>query len=77
MEGRGGWIGFHHATLLGEFDGFPMWQWFYSFMGSVRFKDYIPGFAQARVEVEDSTHPVMRGVPRDFIIKKEEWYTYD
>ncbi|MGB7354529.1 MAG: ThuA domain-containing protein, partial [Acidobacteriaceae bacterium] len=23
-EGRGGWIGFHHATLLGEFDGFPM-----------------------------------------------------
>ncbi len=23
-EGRGGWIGFHHATLLGEFDGYPM-----------------------------------------------------
>ena len=23
-EGKGGWIGFHHATLLGEFDGFPM-----------------------------------------------------
>ncbi len=22
-EGRGGWIGFHHATLLGEFDGYP------------------------------------------------------
>ena len=21
-EGRGGWIGFHHATLLGEFDGY-------------------------------------------------------
>jgi len=20
-EGKGGWIGFHHATLLGEFDG--------------------------------------------------------
>lgn len=27
-EGRGGWVGFHHATLLGEFDGYPMWQWF-------------------------------------------------
>src|SRR6202795_2674757 len=23
-QGKGGWIGFHHATLLGEFDGFPM-----------------------------------------------------
>ena len=27
-EGRGGWIGFHHASLLGEFDGFQMWPWF-------------------------------------------------
>ena len=32
-EGRGGWIGFHHATLLGEFDGFKMWPWFSKFMG--------------------------------------------
>src|SRR5215831_17436974 len=32
-EGKGGWIGFHHATLLGEFDGFQMWPWFYDFMG--------------------------------------------
>jgi len=24
-RGRGGWIGFHHATLLGEFDGTKMW----------------------------------------------------
>jgi uncharacterized protein len=23
-DGKGGWIGFHHATLLGEFDGYPM-----------------------------------------------------
>jgi len=22
-KGLGGWIGFHHATLLGEFDGYP------------------------------------------------------
>ena len=35
-EGRGGWIGFHHATLLGEFDGYPMWKWYSDFMGSIR-----------------------------------------
>lgn len=23
-NGKGGWIGFHHATLLGEFDGYPL-----------------------------------------------------
>lgn len=22
----GGWVGFHHTTLLGEFDGYPIWQ---------------------------------------------------
>jgi hypothetical protein len=27
-KGKGGWIGLHHATLLGEFDGYPMWTWF-------------------------------------------------
>ena len=26
-EGQGSYIGFHHATLLGEFDGYRMWDW--------------------------------------------------
>src|SRR6202043_770617 len=30
-QGKEGWIGFHHATLLGEFDGYPMWRWFSDF----------------------------------------------
>ncbi len=53
-EGRGGWIGFHHATLLGEFDGYQMWPWFSQFMGGIRFRNYIPKFATATVVVEDS-----------------------
>jgi len=76
-QGRGGWVGFHHATLLGEFDGYPMWQWYYRFMGSIRWKDYIPGFARGEVRVEDGGHPIMKGVPSHFTIQKEEWYTYD
>ena len=76
-EGRGGWIGFHHATLLGEFDGYPMWQWFSAFMGDVIFKNYIPTFVTATVNVEDTGHPVMHGIPSSFIIDKEEWYTYN
>src|ERR1700722_16373460 len=56
-EGRGGWIGFHHASLLGEFDGYPMWKWFSDFMGGVRWTDYIPTFAAATVIVEDRNHP--------------------
>jgi len=76
-QGRGGWIGFHHASLLGEFDGYPMWTWFHDFMGGIRWKDYIATFAKANVRVEDRRHPVMRGVPASFPVQTEEWYTYD
>lgn len=76
-QGRGGWIGFHHATLLGDFDGFPIWPWFRDFMGGIRFTGYIPAFATATVHVEDAAHPVMRGVAKAFTVENEEWYTWD
>jgi type 1 glutamine amidotransferase len=76
-EGRGGWVGFHHATLLGEFDGTQMWTWFHDFMGGIRWKDYIARFAKATVHLEDHDHPVLRGIPDSFTVQKEEWYTYD
>ena len=76
-EGRGGWIGFHHATLLGEFDGYPMWPWFSQFMGGIRFTDYIPKFATGTVIVEDRSHPVMKNLGPSFVVDQEEWYTYD
>ena len=76
-QGKGGWIGFHHATLLGEFDGYPMWDWFSQFMGGIRYQNYIATFAAADVHVEDTMHPVMKNVPPDFHISKEEWYTWN
>jgi hypothetical protein len=76
-EGRGGWVGFHHSSLLGEFDGYPIWPWFDEFMGGIRWKDYIARFASGEVHVEDPGHPVMRGIPDSFLVQKEEWYTYD
>jgi type 1 glutamine amidotransferase len=76
-EGKGGWIGFHHATLLGEFDGYVMWPWFSEFMGGIRYKNYIPGFARATVHVEGKNHPLMKNVPTTFEVQKEEWYTYN
>jgi type 1 glutamine amidotransferase len=76
-EGRGGWIGFHHATLLGEFDGTQMWPWFSQFMGGIRFTDYIAKFATATVVVEDPAHAVMKNVGSSFTVDQEEWYTYN
>ncbi len=77
-EGRGmGWVGFHHAALLGEFDGFPLWTWFSEFMGGIRFDNYIAGLAGGLVRVEDRGHPAMKNVPASFFIDREEWYTWD
>jgi type 1 glutamine amidotransferase len=76
-NGKGGWVGFHHASLLGEFDGFPMWQWFSDFMGGIRFKNYIAAKASARVNIEDKNNPVIKGVAASFIIPDDEWYTFN
>jgi type 1 glutamine amidotransferase len=76
-QGRGGWVGMHHATLLGEFDGYPMWPWFSEFMGGIRFKTYIASRVSGRVVVEAASHPALRGLPESFVIDEEEWYTYD
>ncbi len=75
-KGRGGWIGFHHPTLLGVFDNYPMWQWFSGFMGGIQFKKHIPGGTSAMLKVEDSMHPAFKNVPTSFITK-DEWYIYD
>lgn len=77
-EGKGGYIGLHHATLLGDiFDGNKMWQWFSEFMGGIRFKSYIETPVDGAVQVEDINHPIMEGVPATFFIPDDEWYTYD
>ena len=77
-EGKGGYVGFHHASLLGDiFGAGPMWQWYSDFMGGIRWKDYIAPLADGTVIKEDVQHPVMQGVPGTFRVTKDEWYTYD
>ena len=76
-EGKGGWVGFHHATLLGDFDGYPMWKWFSEFMGGIRFKNYIAPTASGTVLVENPQHPVMTGLSTSFTLPADEWYTFD
>jgi type 1 glutamine amidotransferase len=75
-QGKGAWIGFHHPTLLGVFDGYPMWEWFSKFMGDIKFKQHIPGGTKALLNVEDKKHPSMKHVPASFITN-DEWYIYN
>ncbi|MDO4827276.1 MAG: glycosyl hydrolase family 18 protein [Bacteroidia bacterium] len=76
-NGKGGYIGFHHATLLGNFDGYPMWRWFSDFMGGITYRNYIAPLADGDIHVEAPQHPVMEGVDSVFTILDDEWYIYD
>ena len=76
-RGTGGYIGFHHASLLGEFDGYGMWPWFSDFMGRIRYKNYIAEKSDGTVQVEDREHPVMQNVPGTFVVTEDEWYIYE
>ncbi len=75
-KGKGGWIGLHHASLLGEFDGYPMWQWFSDFLGGITFRSYIAELSDGTVHAEGRA-PFLRDLPRTFTIADDEWYTYD
>jgi len=76
-QGKGGWVGLHHAALLGDFDGYSMWPWFSQFLGGIRFKAYIPTFVAGTVHVEDKSHPCMKDLHTTFLVQREEWYTFD
>jgi type 1 glutamine amidotransferase len=78
-NGKGAWIGFHHASLLGEFDGYPMWPWFSEFLGGIRFKNYVAARADGDVYIEkkQKRHPVFANLPSHFSVPGEEWYTFD
>jgi type 1 glutamine amidotransferase len=75
-QDKGSWVGFHHPTLLGVFDGYPMWQWYSAFMGGIEFKDCIHGGTTALLTIEDKNHPVLKGLPASFSTR-DEWYTYN
>ncbi len=76
-NGKGAWIGFHHASLLGEFDGYAMWPWFSDFLGGIRWKNYIAARADGEVYIENKNHPVFSKLPSHFNLPAEEWYTFD
>jgi type 1 glutamine amidotransferase len=76
-EGKGGWIGLHHAGLYGPAVSSMTWPWFFNFFGMINWKAYIATFAQATVRVEDAAHPLFKGVPATFVVTTEEWYTWD
>lgn len=79
-QGKGGWIGIHHAFLYGPAvwpASEKLWTWYGTFLGGINYKNYIASFAEGTVHLEDSIHPVLKGVPKTFLVTTDEWYTFD
>lgn len=76
-HGTGAWIGFHHATLLGDIFGQgPMWEWCSHFLGNIRWRDYLPVPQDGTICIEDHSHPIMAHVPDTLRLPADEWYIY-
>ena len=74
LEGGGGWLGIHAAG-----DGsHAEWTWYEETLKSGTYLGHIlgPQTQEARVVVEDPSHPVTAGLPANFV-HAEEWYSWD
>lgn len=73
MTGGGGWLGFHVAAYNDRNTG---WDWFVDFLGGgVFWRNSWPA-VPAKLVVENSKHPVCKGLPQSFISPENEWYQW-
>jgi type 1 glutamine amidotransferase len=74
LERGGGWVGIHAAGDRSHAE----WTWYQDTLIGGVFTQHImgPQTQEARVVVEDRSHPVTRGLPAEFS-HAEEWYSWD
>jgi type 1 glutamine amidotransferase len=78
-QGKGGWIGLHHASLYSQNvlgAGQSLFTWFQPFLGGITYQNYMAGLAAATVRVEDTNNVCMKGVAKSFTVTNDEWYTW-
>lgn len=73
MENGGGWFGFHVAAYN---DKTTKWPWLLDFLGGgVFYRNNWPPLP-AKLVVDDTQHPVTKGLPESFISPINEWYQW-
>lgn len=76
LESGKGFVGIHGAGGDPKFDG--QWTWFVDNIIGALFTAHImfPQFQEAKVLVEDKSHPASKNLPSSWM-HVEEWYTFD
>jgi type 1 glutamine amidotransferase len=71
MARGGAWLGFHISGF-----GNRAWPWFGEFLGGSRFSASNWPSLPARLNVDEVTHPILRGIPPTFVAPTNEWYAW-
>jgi len=79
MDHGGAWMGFHFAGFALSPSDFPMnWEWYHHiFLGAGAYKGNTWRPTPAILNVEDSSHPVVRGLGKTFKSAPNEWYSWE
>lgn len=73
VERGGAWLGFHVAAYN---DKDTKWPWYVDFLGGgVFFTNNWPPL-KAKIRVDDTTHPVTKGMPATYLAPINEWYQW-
>jgi type 1 glutamine amidotransferase len=72
MEHGGAWLGFH---IAGYMDSRETWPWFADFLGAVFYGNSWPPLP-ARLDIDNSAHPAMKGLPANYVSPANEWYSW-
>jgi uncharacterized protein len=73
IEGGGGYAGLHGSG--GDF--YYDWDWYADRLLGARFKSHpmSPQFQAAKLKIDDRNHPIVRGLPAEWIMT-DEWYSF-
>lgn len=79
MKHGGAWMGFHFAAFALTPSDFPQnWDWYHNeFIGAGQYKSNTWHPTSAVLRVEDSMHPVVKGLPQTFKSAPNEWYRWE
>lgn len=72
MEHGGAWLGFHIAGFI---DNRKTWPWFADFLGTIFYGNSWPPLP-AKLDIDDPTHPAMKGLSASYISPANEWYSW-
>ena len=73
MENGGAWLGFH---VSGYNDKDTNWPWFVDFLGGAVFHSNSWPPLPAKLNIDDRSHPVAKGMPDSYESPANEWYVW-